>query len=569
MSNPAELFQVHAETIAAIQSDPAALAGLMEYMTDAERREFDLLLSTLLWIPNTGPQTEAYFSPADELFYGGKPAGGKSDLLVGLALTAHRNSIIFRRELKYTSKIIQRSKEIIGANGNYNGSAHIWRNLPGNRTLEFGGVKDAGDEEAYKGFDHDLKAFDELPDFLYQQYKFLTAWTRTTIPGQRTRIVTTGNPPNTPEGAWVIDYYAAWLKPQSVTKPAMPLELRYYAMIDDEEIEFEEPTPFEHRNKKSGRLETIRPKSRTFIPASLYDNPFLRGTDYESTLQSLPEPLRSRLLSGDFSIGYEDDPNQVIPTDWIKKAQLRFKERRRPDTYLSALGIDPARGGQAKTCYARRYGNWFAPVEKYKGIETPDGPAVAKIAFELLTDEPGEAGEILVLIDIIGIGSSVYDSIRYGAADYNKPPRYSGRGLPPKRKTLKVIGVNVAEASNGVDRSGRMGFKNMKAEILWKFRESLDPDYGDDVCLPDDPEVMADLSSYRWFLTLRGIQIEDKEKQMERIGRSPDVGESILMASYLGNIPKQERPGSALDRALRSRGYGPRGFTRRGYGRRY
>lgn len=31
----------------------------------------------LRWVPNPGPQTEAYFSPADEVFYGGQAGGGK------------------------------------------------------------------------------------------------------------------------------------------------------------------------------------------------------------------------------------------------------------------------------------------------------------------------------------------------------------------------------------------------------------------------------------------------------------------------------------------------------------
>ena len=44
------------------------------------------------WVPNPGPQTDAYFSPADELFYGGQSGGGKTDLGLGLALTAHRRS---------------------------------------------------------------------------------------------------------------------------------------------------------------------------------------------------------------------------------------------------------------------------------------------------------------------------------------------------------------------------------------------------------------------------------------------------------------------------------------------
>lgn len=41
------------------------------------------------FIPSPGPQTEAYLSQADEVYYGGEAGGGKSALLVGLALEEH------------------------------------------------------------------------------------------------------------------------------------------------------------------------------------------------------------------------------------------------------------------------------------------------------------------------------------------------------------------------------------------------------------------------------------------------------------------------------------------------
>ena len=42
------------------------------------------------WIPNPGAQTEAYFSPADVIGFGGEAGPGKTSLLVGLALHEHR-----------------------------------------------------------------------------------------------------------------------------------------------------------------------------------------------------------------------------------------------------------------------------------------------------------------------------------------------------------------------------------------------------------------------------------------------------------------------------------------------
>ena len=40
--------------------------------------------------PSNRPQVEAYNSKADLLLYGGAAGGGKTDLLIGLALTQHR-----------------------------------------------------------------------------------------------------------------------------------------------------------------------------------------------------------------------------------------------------------------------------------------------------------------------------------------------------------------------------------------------------------------------------------------------------------------------------------------------
>ena len=44
------------------------------------------------FVPNVGPQTEAYFSQADEVFYGGGAGGGKSALLCGLAIESAGSS---------------------------------------------------------------------------------------------------------------------------------------------------------------------------------------------------------------------------------------------------------------------------------------------------------------------------------------------------------------------------------------------------------------------------------------------------------------------------------------------
>jgi hypothetical protein len=71
---------------------PSELIELLPSLRPQERAEIDRLIRTKRnsWEPILGPQAEAYHSPADVLFYGGQAGGGKTDLLLGLALTAHR-----------------------------------------------------------------------------------------------------------------------------------------------------------------------------------------------------------------------------------------------------------------------------------------------------------------------------------------------------------------------------------------------------------------------------------------------------------------------------------------------
>ena len=126
--------------------------------------------------------------------------------------------------------------------------------------------------------------------------------------------------------------------------------------------------------------EEIKPKSRTFIPASLSDNAYYRDTDYRGQLQSLPEPLRSQLLYGDFQIGFQDNAFQVIPTEWVYAAMRRRTEvqhRLDPSAPLTALGVDVARGGSDQTIIVKCYGDWVDDLVKQPGAATPDGIIVA------------------------------------------------------------------------------------------------------------------------------------------------------------------------------------------------
>ena len=471
--------------------DPALLA----HLTPAEAAELDALLASApLWSPLPGPQTLAYTSAADVIGYGGAAGGGKTDLACGKALTQHQKVLVLRREATQLTGIIDRFTELLGGREGYNGAERIWR-LPGQQ-IEFGSTPNPDDWNKYQGRPHDLLVFDEAANFLESQVRALLGWLRSVDPKQRCQALLAFNPPTQAEGRWITAFFAPWLDKKHPC-PAAPGDLRWFAMIDGEEAEVESGEPFQHG------ADLIQPMSRTFIPSRISDNPYLMGTGYMATLQALPEPLRSHMLYGDFQAGVEDDPWQVIPTAWVEAAQARWV---RPDRLppMDSVGVDVARGGRDSTIIARRHGQWFDVPLAYPGSATADGPTVAGLAIAATRDQA------VIHVDVIGVGASPYDFLR--------------------EARQQVVGVNVAEAATATDVSGRLRFRNLRSQLVWRMREALDPARNTGVALPPDPRLLADLTAYTWELSGATIAVSSREEIIAKVGRSPDYGSAYVLA---------------------------------------
>lgn len=501
--------------------DPALLA----YLTPEELAELDTLITSdpTIWRPLEGPQSMAYESLADIVGYGGAAGGGKTDLACGKALTRHRKAMMLRRVGTELTGIVDRLEELLGSRDGFNGKDNIWR-LP-KLQIELGAVPNAGDERKFQGRPHDLLVFDEATNFLVQQVRFLLGWLRTTIPGQRCQALMTFNPPTSAEGRWVIEFFAPWLDKKH-PKPAKPGELRWaasmpadakypngrdlwvadgrpFVLVDGEPCYDFEPADYSPDD-------IIKPLSRTFIPSRITDNPYLLGTGYMAQLQALPEPLRSQMLKGDFTAGIEDDPWQVIPTAWVEAAQARWVRPAKLDP-MDSMGVDVARGGRDNTIIARRHGMWFDEPLVYPGTTTPDGPKVAGLTIAAMRDHA------VTHIDVIGVGSSPYDFLN--------------------EANQQVVGVNVSEAATGLDKSGRLRFKNQRSELVWRMREALDPANNTGIALPPDPRLLADLTAYTWELVGSTIYVASREEIIAKIGRSPDFASAYVLA--LMDTPKR------------------------------
>lgn len=222
------------------------------------------------------------------------------------------------------------------------------------------------------------------------------------------------------------------------------------------------------------------------------------------------------LLYGDFTASAAPNPFQVIPTEWVRAAQRRWLERERPKIELTALGVDPARGGRDEFALAPRYDDYFDEVIAYPGAAVTDGEAGADLISGIVgLDQPS------IHIDIIGIGSSVYDHA--------------------KKKFKRVIPINASEKSSYRDKSGKYKMRNKRAEMHWRMRDSLDPKDGSEIALPPGNEIIADLCSARYKVTTSGILIEEKDEIKSRIGRSPDKGDAIMLCNLpIGSVALEQ-----------------------------
>lgn len=500
------------------------IVELIRYMTPAERSRFDSIMACKpMFAANAGPQTMLIETPADMIFYGGSAGGGKTFGVLGLAVTQHKRSLLLRRESTQLRGLIEDARKIIGDKGRLNENTGVYR-LNNGRILELAGCKDEKDKHRFDGRPHDLIAVDEAPQFAESQIAHIIGWARTEDPNQRVRIVLTGNPPSEPEGEWVVRWFAPWLDP-NYDNPARPGELRWFARINGEDKEVDSPEPFTLKIERGGVQveEVIKPKSRTFIPARVQDNPAYMASDYVSQLQSLPEPLRSQLLYGDFKAGMEDNAWQAIPSQWVDDAFNRYRAlyptgnfTAPSNTTLTSIGVDVARGGQDKTVLSRRYGWVFAPLEAHAGKATDDGLKVAALITKAVIEAKipaaiPAAAQPYINVDVIGVGSSAYDIA--------------------KTQIKNVVPINVGAGAWGKDKAKVLSFRNLRAYAVWRLRELLDPNNGHNLALPPSNTLKADLCAARWKQTTQGVQIESKDDIKKRIGRSPDEGDAIMLAA--------------------------------------
>lgn len=490
-------------------------------------------LRALPWLPQAGPQTAAFDSPADETLYGGAAGGGKTDLLLGLATTAHQRTVIFRSQSVDLRALWDRLQEIIPNPAKSDASTKSMR-LRDGRRIETGHLDLPGSERAWMGRPHDLIGFDEAALLHELKVNFVMQWLRSGDPKQRCRVVFATNPPlpeinadgsvsDTAVGDWLLRWFAPWVD-DTFARPAKEGELRWCFMRQEGDRlttvwvdgpgaydpESGEPRPNATKDDiNNGRVAVA--KSRTFIRSLVSDNIFYANSGYAERLSGMPEPMKSMLLKGDFTIKGMDHPFQIIPTEWVLRAQARWAERSWKGDLENCRQLvlygDIAQGGADTTVLSPLYEtDFFEELTTAPGAQTPTGVQVQTM---ILTER--EDDSIVALDGTGGWAGSTRDLLK------------TNQGIECE--------MHIASASDGSwDSKNMWKFENLRAKMWWEFREALSPKSGYDICLPPSARLRAQLTAPQYKVKGQTMTVESKDDIRKRIGSSTDEADAVLGA---------------------------------------
>ena len=242
--------------------------------------------------PNPGPQSDFLSASEREVLYGGAAGGGKSyamlaDPLHGLN-NANFSGLLVRHTTEELRELIQKSQELYPRaipGIKWSERKSQWTSPQGGRLWMSYLDKDT-DVTRYQGQAFNWIGFDELTQWSspyawdYMRSRLRSAHSKEL--GLYMRGTTN------PGGAG-----HSWVKKMFID-PA-PANKSYWATS----VETGETIVYPSGHSKAGQPLF----KRKFIPASLFDNPYLsEGGDYEAMLLSLPEHQRKQLLEGNWDV---------------------------------------------------------------------------------------------------------------------------------------------------------------------------------------------------------------------------------------------------------------------------
>jgi hypothetical protein len=242
-----------------------------------------------------------------------------------------------------------------------------------------------------------------------------------------------------------------------------------------------------------------------------------------------------RHVMGDFA---EDDAEAMLPLSWVEAANdrwLAWRDAGFPGAFV-CVGVDVGGGtGGDKTTLADYYelepphldGKGQADQEAVEAWETlPYHKGISSVRANANEDTMETVGAVVQVLENKG-GKAVVDVIGIGT------------GVVHRLRELgqQCEAFNASAGTDYRDRTGEVGYANMRAAAWGYMRDLLNPMNDERMALPPDPLLTGDLTAVHTKQMSGGrLRIEEKDLIRKRIGRSTDHGDAVVMAVFGAHI---------------------------------
>ena len=256
--------------------------------------------------PQSGPQETALASSADIVIMGGAAGGGKTWSLLLEPLRHVGNpefsAVLFRRtspQIRNPGGMWDDSEKIYPSLGAKGSQSYLEWTFPSTAKVKFAHLQYESSKYGWQGSQIPLIGFDQLEHFSESTFFYLLSRNRSMC-GVRPYIRATCNPD---PDSWVASFIAWFLGEDGYPIPSRSGVLRWFIRISDDLHWADSPEELKERFSDLPP-EQVYPKSMTFIPSLVTDNPALlrENPEYMGNLLALPFIERMRLLGGNWKI---------------------------------------------------------------------------------------------------------------------------------------------------------------------------------------------------------------------------------------------------------------------------